>query len=155
MKEIPLTKGKVAFVDDEDFEYLNQFKWQLLSGRAVRFVIINRKKRLIMMHRDLLQLKDPKVKIDHINHNQLDNRKLNLRCCNQQQNMLNVSSHSDSSSKYLGVHFQKQTKKWRAMIKVNGKSKHIGLFNEELEAAKAYNKMAIAIHGEFANLNKF
>lgn len=91
--------------------------------------------------------------IDHINHDPSDNRWKNLRPATHAQNMRNMRSRTGSSSKYLGVSWGKASGKWRSEIKVDGNSKHLGLFANEAEAAKAYDEAAKKHFGEFANLN--
>lgn len=91
--------------------------------------------------------------VDHEYRNPLNNKIENLRAATQGKNCANKTSRKNSSSKYLGVSFHKQHQKWVANICVNYKNKHIGIFNSEKEAALAYNKQAVRIHGEFANLN--
>ena len=92
--------------------------------------------------------------IDHIDGDKSNNHPANLRAATRSQNSANKLSHQGSSSKYLGVHWIASTSKWRARISKDGKSKCLGLFTDEKEAAKAYNKAAPEMHGEFANLNK-
>jgi hypothetical protein len=98
-------------------------------------------------------LSDPKIHTDHINHDKLDNRRINLRSCTNQQNHMNKSSNKDSTSKYLGVSWHKNANKWQSSIRFNGKQIHLGIFNNEQDAAKAYNLKAIELFGEFSNLN--
>ena len=90
---------------------------------------------------------------DHINHNGLDNRKQNLRNCTITQNNANSRSARGASSKYKGVSRNKKRKKWAAYIKKGKKQTRIGFFEDETEAAIAYDKAAKKYHGEFANLN--
>ena len=92
--------------------------------------------------------------IDHINHKRDDDRIENLREASQSQNQMNKSRHKGSSSKYIGVSWHKEKRKWRACIKIKGKQKYLGSFISEDDAGIAYNNMAIIHHGEFANLNK-
>src|SRR3990167_208372 len=105
MKYIPLTKGKFALVNDEDFEYLNQWKWCYLNnpnGYAIRAIYPNKHQKIIYMHRFLL--KAPKSKqVDHINGNSLDNQRLNLRLCYSYQNQSNQIRKKISFSGYKGV----------------------------------------------------
>lgn len=160
-KTIILSKRYEAIVDDEDYEYLNQFKWhaRVVSGtqyakRSVRFP----KNTTINMHRQIMNCPKNKM-IDHINGDGLDNRKINLRVCTRSQNLMNSKKPKDAkTSKYKGVCLSKQTdnheKCWRAEIRLNKKSIYLGAFYSETDAAKAYNKAAIKYFGEFAQLNE-
>lgn len=156
MKEIKLTQGQVALVDDENFEYLNQWKWFAHKGKntfyAERKIGTNKSK---SMHRFILKLNDPKIFSDHIDHNGLNNQEYNLRSCTALQNARNTCSRKNSTSKYLGVSWYTKYKKWHAQIKGNRKIFHIGYYEKEVDAAIAYNKKAIKLHKEFANLNTF
>jgi hypothetical protein len=159
MKEIKLTRNKVALVDDEDFDYLNQFKWCVRKRKnstiyyAFRSKRIAGKKTVIHMHRVILGLEDPGIICDHKDHNGLNNQKYNLREANYSQNNSNRTSRKNSSSKYLGVSWNKQQGKWHAQIKKGLLRIHLGYFECEIEAAKAYNLKAAEIHGEYSNLN--
>ena len=103
------------------------------------------------MHHVILPLKDG-LQVDHINGNRLDNRKENLRLVTKSQNMMNRGVQKNSTSGYKGVN--EHQGKWRAYILENGKQKHLGVFEDKKEAARAYNKMAKLLHGEYAVLNK-
>lgn len=138
MKRIPLFYKKeivnYALVDDESYEYLNQFKWHLDTyGYAVR-----RKKAKsgwIKMHREIMNF--PELQVDHISRNRLDNRKSNLRLVTNAQNMQNNKGWSKSSSQYRGVSFDKKRNKWRATVMVDGKQVFTKRFDSEKEAYKA------------------
>lgn len=148
MKKIKLTQNKFVLVDDEDFEYLNQWKWQF-GGRRYAVRTINHSQK-IYMHRQIMN--PPKnMEIDHINGNELDNRKENLRFANRRQNQLNAKPHKGSISGYKGVYLKKLNteKKWVVYIQ----QKYIGSFVNKINAAKAYNQAAIKYFGEFARLN--
>lgn len=156
MKEIKLTQGKIALVDEDDFEYLNSFKWYYNNGYAVRAIYNNNnKKSLERMHRSIMNINSEYLKnqIDHINLNKLDNRKVNLRVVTLQQNSFNRKSHTNSSSKYKGVSWLKRDKKWNSSICKDGKSYYLGRFINEIDAAKKYNDKAIELFGEYAKLN--
>jgi hypothetical protein len=165
-----LTKGYFAMVDDEDYEMLSKFKWYANiphRGGVRAFKNATKANNFRFMHRMIMGVTDPKVLIDHIDHNPLNNQKRNLRLCNDSQSACNTRSAKNSTSKYLGVSFHcviknyktKQGIKtsrsvgWRATIFKNYKQIYIGRFQSEKEAALAYNKKAIELHGEFANLN--
>lgn len=157
MKQIPLTQGQFALVDDKDFEYLNQFKWQALKDKvtyyAVRSVTLNKKQYPVLMHRVILEIADPKMQGDHMDHNGLNNQRYNLRIVTRKQNIRNSTGNKKSASIYKGVTYIKSSKKWCAQISINGKNKHLGVFTDEIEAAKKYDEMARLHYGEFAYLN--
>lgn len=158
MKEIQLTQGKVALVDDEDFEYLNQWKWCAckISNRfyAIRSYRLNSKKIFIYMHRLITNNNDSKMHTDHKNNNPLDNRRENLRICTNSQNQMNTKVQINNTSGFKGVVWNKIAKKWVAQIKLNNKLKNLGRYINPIDAARAYNAAAIKYHGEFASLNK-
>lgn len=152
MKKLKLTKGKFAIVDDEDYKYLNQWKWQYSSrGYAVRQKYINGKYKEIQLHRIVNNTPDG-YQTDHINQDRLDNRKLNLRNCTNQQNSFNASLRKDSFSKIRGVSFHKYAHKWRAHIGVLGKHMSLGYFLNIEDAKEARQKAERKYFGEFSTL---
>jgi hypothetical protein len=155
-KLIPLNQGKYAIVDDEDFEWLNQWKWTYNphgGGYASRTDRSGGKQKTILMHRVILGAKDGE-QVDHINRNRLDNRKENLRLCTPADNAKNAGKRKDGkTSKYKGVYYCKKNNKYGSAIQVNGKRISLGYYDEELDAAYYYNMKAKELHGEFAVLN--
>ena len=155
MKMIKLTQGKTTVVDDEDFVKFGHLKWHYSHGRAMRRDGY-KKKINYWLHREIMGNPEGLV-VDHINGNPLDNRKSNLRICTQSQNARNVSKTiRKTSSIYKGVYYAERNKnKWQAYIGGQNKTKRINLgsFKTEKEAALAYNKAALEIYGEFANIN--
>lgn len=93
------------------------------------------------------------VFVDHEDRNSLNDKIENLRPATRNQNNSNVTSHVNSTSKYLGVCFHKRDQRWTAQLKTNGKQIYLGSFKIESDAALCYNKAAVKYHGEFANLN--
>lgn len=148
MKLIPLTQGKFAKVDDEDYEWLMQWKWHFNNRYAMRWQ--NYKK--LRMHREIMKVSDD-LEIDHIDNDGLNNCKNNLRICTTAQNSRNRVRAINNTSGYKGVTWHKRGKKWQAYIKLNGKSIYIGFYNTAEEAADAYDFMAKQYYGEYANLN--
>ena len=157
MKKIPLTQGKFAIVDDNDFEELSKYKWHANkmgnSYYAKTSFGKNGTKRIRpSMHGLILKLKKPQ-EIDHINRDGLDNRKCNLRVCTRSQNQQNKRPQKQCTSKYKGVSWYEAGKKWRAFIMLKSKHYYLGGFNNEIECAKAYDKRAKELFGEFARTN--
>ena len=155
MIEIPLTQGKVALIDDDMYDRVSRFNWIAhKNGRmyyAESAFQVNLKFVTLSMHR--LVMGYPDGNIDHINHDGLDNRRENLRVCTVAQNGMNRQKNVNGSSKYRGVRYVGKVNRWRANIKLNGKKINVGSFLTEIEAALAWNKKALELFGEFANLN--
>lgn len=149
MKRIPLTQGKFAIVDDEDYERLVAMgKWQYVNGYASKSIWPNK---AIKMHRLIANTPDG-FETDHVNGNKLDNRRKNLRACTVSQNQWNCGISKSNTSGFKGVH--RSRKRWKTCIRVNGDLMYIGTFDTPIEAARAYNAAAIKYHGEFAKLNE-
>lgn len=163
MKVIKSTNGYDILVDDENYQYLNQFKWvatqkskRYSTKYAIRRIYITRLRyKISQMHREVLSCPTKKI-IDHINHNGLDNRKINLRICTRSQNLMNTKNLLPSHNKtgYRGVRLHTHPNKFTAQIQIQGKQKYLGTFMSAKEAAKAYNKIAKKYFKEFAALNK-
>ena len=158
MKRIPLTHGKFAIVDDEDYERLSQYSWYVSKGRntyyARRSIKEGNKWTVRCMHSDIINI--PKgLEGDHKNHKGYDNRRCNLRICTHAQNIQNSKPPKTSkhSSRYKGVSWFKYTNKWRAYIKKNKVFTSLGYYFNEIDAAKAYDKAAKKMFGEFACTN--
>lgn len=153
MKKIKLTRGRFALVDDEDFDYLNEFKWNAFGDRyAGRAPGARGKQKLILMHRLIMQTPNGMV-TDHINGNGFDNRKTNLRVCRHVDNTRNNKLSKRNTSGYKGVFWQASINKWRARIRVDRKLISLGSYVTREEAAVAYNSGAIKYYGRFAKLN--
>ena len=163
MKEIKLSKGYVALVDDEDFERVNQHKWQAHIDRKEETIynvyatcnmwFDGKRKTRTRMHRFIIGVTDSKIKVDHKDHNGLNNQKYNLRKATNQQNQANSRLPRTNTSGFKGVNRVGRLNKWQVNIQEHGQQKYIGLFRDKVKAAKAYDKEAIRIFGEFANLN--
>lgn len=155
-KQIPLTQGKFAIVDDEDYEWLSQHGWHTTKDRKTYYAVRwsskkgGRRNHRIWMHREIMKPL-ANMQIDHVNHNGLDNRKKNLRICTHSDNQHNRKPQPGKSSKHKGVTWHQ--KGWQVAITHNGKSIYIGRFHNELEAAKAYDAKAKELFGGFAKTN--
>lgn len=163
MKEIKLIGSiLVALVDDEDYERVNQFTWHVRNNPLTNYcrrVDTHEAGGLVYMHRFILGLTDPKVHVDHINSNGLDNRQCNIRAVTRSQNHMNMrkkryNGGRPTSSKFKGVHWCNTAKRWVSRIVLNGKVIRTKHFRDEISAAKAYNDAAQKYFGEFARLNK-
>ncbi len=158
MKRIDISTPKhpntFALVDNEDFEWLSQWKWCAWKGGNTRYVIrgiSNRYiKKAIRMHRIILDAPD-NLEVDHINHNGLDNRRCNLRICTRSEQQHNRCNQKNSTSGFKGVYYFKS--KWMSRICYKGKRVYLGWFSNKIEAAKAYDRKALELFGEFALLN--
>jgi hypothetical protein len=158
MKQIKLNRNRFAIVDDDDYEYLQWFSWTIdrnhygyfYTSRSVMTDGVSKKEK---MHRIIMKVTDPNIFVDHVNGNGLDNRKSNLRLCNRSQNAAN-KHRVRGESRYLGVYkvVQNGISYWKAVCKKYKKTIQ-EYYHLEGEAALAYNKMAIKLHGEFAKLN--
>ena len=151
-KIIPLTQGKETIVDDEYYEYLSQARCFLTGksdGGYAGFRIDNN---IILVHRFIMNT-PPGMETDHINGDSLDNRRSNLRVCTHLENGYNRGKQSNNTSGYKGVYWHSQRNKWAAQIDAHGKHVYIGIFEDILEAAQAYDEKAIELHGKFANVN--
>lgn len=154
-KIIPLTQGKETVVDDDQLDFLNKWDW-FAHGKARVYAARNHyitrtNVKTVFMHRALMNLPIGRTPgVDHVNGDGLDNRLENLRLCNQSQNGANRRVQKNSSSRIKGVHYRPDLKKWRALIKANGKLKHLGLFDSPERAAQAYREAAIEVYGVFA-----
>lgn len=162
MRTIPLTKGYVTTVDDEDYERMNGNSWcAILSTGGLVYAGRGATKterdagepRIVLLHRKLFGITgDLSVEVDHRNHDGLDNRRENLRVCTKSQNQGNQRK-TRGSSRYKGVAWHKRKGKWRAAIATDGRSRHLGYYVDETEAAMAYDRAALAQWGEFAHVN--
>jgi hypothetical protein len=157
---IPLTQGKYAIVDPENYDRLAKHKWHIVRDSGTFYAVRNTgqhrggKRIVLKMHREILKV-PASMFVDHINHNGLDNRNANLRPATRAQNARNrrKGRKAGSHSKYKGLTWYKNEKRWAVRIMVDRKSKFIGYFDNEIAAAKAYDKAAMKYHKEFAALN--
>lgn len=146
---IPLTKGRVAIVDEQDFERLSAFKWCVQSTpKGNLYASRHDGDTMVLMHREILGVPDD-INVDHRNWDGLDNRRDNLREATQARNSLNHPGHKVKVSRFKGVYFHRQNQNWVASFR----HKHLGCFATEEEAASAYDAAAFKADPEFAYLN--
>lgn len=157
-RRIKLTRGKYALVDPEDFERLNRYKWHCSQSnyakRATRSQSGKGRKQVeIFMHKVVCPPPEGMI-ADHINRNRLDNRKANLRPATWTQNAWNRSSvRKTRKTRHKGIRYYKDTKKWQVRLMINGRRVSFGCYDDEEEAAKAYDVVAKKYRGEYAVLN--
>ena len=154
--EIPLTQGKIALIDEADWELVKDHKWCAMHGHRTWYAKTSVRREggkwyTLLMHRLLLGLTDRTVQVDHRDGDGLNNVRANLRACTPAENRRNSGAYATNTSGLKGVWFHSQAKKWRATICLDGKIKHLGLFASKDEAFAAYQKAAIELHGEFAH----
>jgi hypothetical protein len=148
VRQIALGDGYYAYVDAVDHQWLSRYKWHMQGGYAIRY----EKKKLIFMHRQIMQ--PPKGKIvDHKNRNRLDNTRENLRICTHGENTQNAGKIQGTFSRFKGVSYRKERDKYFAQIYHHNEQFYLGLFDKETDAARAYDRRAIELFGEFARVN--
>ena len=160
MKELEVKGGLKTQVDDEDYEWLNQWKWRMDWKSGAGYVVrrttkgVANKKRSLRLHRVIMGVLDrPEITIDHVDGNPFNNQRSNLRLASCSQNGCNRGPLVGSSSKFKGVYWNKSAAKWKAEVAYSGKRFHLGYFEDEEAAARAYDVRAKELHGEFARLN--
>jgi hypothetical protein len=162
MKTIPLTRGMYALVDDSEYERVSAFKWYANVSRNTFCAVRNEYRyeegrkigRTVYLHRFILGVEDPNIQVDHENHNGLDCQRSNVRACTNAQNCRNrIIDKREATSSYKGVCWNEECRKWKAAIKLHGKVLYLGLFADEGDAARAYDRAAIEHFKEFAVLN--
>lgn len=141
--------GKFSIVDDSVSHTVRTKRWYL-DKDGYAYTEINGKR--VSQHR-LITNAPTGMDVDHINHDKLDNRLENLRVCTRSQNLANMLPSKKGTSRYKGVRWDESRGKWLARISVNNKMKHLGRYYSEIDAARAYNKAAIRLRGEFALVN--
>lgn len=147
MKQIPLTRGQFALVDDADFEMLSQWRWTATPSQHGWRAYRRSNGKTLYMHVQIMGF--PKSEVDHRNRNGLDNRRDNLRLATRQQQAAN--SDWKRPHNYRGI-FPKQNR-WIARITFESKGHYLGCFRTAIDAAKAYDQAALKFFGEFAVLN--
>lgn len=153
-REIPLSRGLVAVVDDEDYDHVMSVgKWYADPARrtfyARKNIWVEGKCKQIKMHKFITGWEY----VDHVNRNGLDNRRANLRRATDAQNARNRSLRSDNTTGYKGVSFHKAVGRYTANISVKGARHYLGLYDDPADAARAYDEAALKWFGTFAHLN--
>jgi hypothetical protein len=160
MKQIPLTQGKVALVDDELFDELNRFKWcaqrskkTFYASRGIR--LPNGKRTSVAMHREIFRMlgKSIPAMVDHRDRDGLNNQWSNLRSASQSEQSRNQGRRRTNKSGFIGVAWRTRDLKWMAYAQVSGKTFHLGTFTDSFSAAWVRDAFAKTHHGEFASLN--
>ena len=149
-KRIPLSNDGYTLVDEQDYDELSSVNWWCTYDDHRRYAVRFKKGKLIRMHRQIMNPPNDMV-VDHINGDGLDNRRCNLRVCTNDQNVLNKHKRIGGASEYMGVH--RAQNYWRASIGYKGKRYGLGRYENEEDAAKAYDAAARYYHGEFATTN--
>lgn len=153
MATILSTNGYHIQIDDTDIPLVSHLKWYAKKDRNKRYARAYTDGKSVLMHRLILGITDSKIHIDHDDGVGLNNKRENLRVCTHSQNQMN-RKNTWGKSVYKGVSFHKSSGKFQARIQINKKEKTLGLFQSEVDAAKAYNEAALIYYGEFAVLNK-
>ncbi len=150
MKEIKLTQGRIALVDDEDYSKVILYKWcvSISKGGKRCYAISGSGKTRVYMHRVIMNTCDTQV-VDHYDGNGLNNQKSNLTNCTQAENV-----HKGTIiGKYKGTYWDNKYQAYCAQIRYRDKRKFLGYFQDEKDAAVAYNKAAITMYGKLAYQN--
>jgi hypothetical protein len=143
-------KGYKILIDDEHLQRFSLIRWSVgVTSNKIYFSFTKTPTRVAeYMHRIVANPPNGML-VDHINGNTLDNRKMNLRVCTHQQNIMNSAKRKDNSSGYKGVHRDCRSKRWIARVTFNQKKIHIGLYDTPMEAHEAYCQKASELFGEF------
>lgn len=150
---IPLTRGKFALIDENDYDLIGHLKWHATPSKNTFYAFHSvRGAGVIVMHRIILAAPQG-TEVDHIDGNGLNNRRSNLRLCTRSQNSMNTQKLDGTTSRYKGVYWFRGTSKWHARITVNRERRHLGFFSSEIDAARTYDEAARSLFGEFARLN--
>lgn len=153
MVELELTQGYVTVLDKEDLHLVSNHKWSLHNASDKNlYAISGEDGKNNLMHRVILGITDPNIKIDHRDGDGLNNRRMNLRICTMSQNQWNVGIRQDNTSGFKGVSKHKSSGKWRARITAHNKVHYLGHYKTPEEAYAAYCSAALELHGEFARV---
>lgn len=158
VKEIPLSQGQIAIIDDDDAELIADKKWYAMwTGRrfyAAHGFRDGKLRGILLMHRVIIAACSDE-EVDHINRNSLDNRRMNLRIVTRAQN--NQNRDNKRPGRLVGAYFRPSRshadRPWMASIRVNGRAKHLGVYRTEEDAGRAYDQWALRIYGPGAFTN--
>ena len=157
VKRIGLTRGKVALVDDRDFQRLSKHKWLAADNGSGNWYakrvegVVNGRKKWVYMHHAILGLPGF-IRIDHRNGDGLDNQRGNLRRATNQQNAFNMKNQRHSS-RFKGVSWCGRSKRWRVSICCERNFVHLGYFKSAMAGAWLYDFAALILFGEYARTN--
>ena len=159
VREIPLTKGYVALVDEGDYERISAFRWHVLSGRSGNRYGVRWGPRVlgkpthVYMHHAVLQTL-PGIRVDHRDGDGLNNTRANLRPATaSQNNIARIRLRKDKTSKFRGVSWDAHNQKWRAAATFQKKCRNFGNFDQEEDAARAFDHGVARLYGEWARFN--
>ena len=156
-RKIYLSEGEWTIVEPEDYYRFRDFRW-CVSGNGTSYYAVRNAKtgpfltKTVSLHREIMNFPDGLI-VDHRNGDSLDNRRENLRIATQSQNMQNRRKKANASSRFIGVCFKKRECLWVAQMKYKKERLWLGRFDNEIDAAKAYDTAAKKYYGEFAKLN--
>ena len=155
---IKLFSGEYVRVDEEDYEILSQYSWYLFKSEkwqyAIRTECKNGTQKTIYMHREIMGVTDPKVYVDHRDHDGLNNLRSNLRVSDNRFNQYNVGKKSNSKQKYKNIR-QLSKNRWQVRFRTPKGERIERVAYSEEDAVKLYNELALKYHGEFAYLQKY
>lgn len=158
--QVQLTRGFSTLIDAEDFNLISGYSLSVHINpkSSIKYAMAKLKSdknewTKTNISRLIMGVTDPELKVDHIDHNGLNNRKYNLRVCSHKENARNTTSRVNSTSKYLGVHKPVGSRRFTAAIRPDNKRIFLGKYLNEHDAAMAYDKAALEHYGDFANLN--
>jgi hypothetical protein len=161
MKLVELTQGYSAIVDDRDYDRVSEFKWlaQVRPGGKGVYAKTSLPRTYgghrpcLYMHRLIMRIYNRKIKVDHKDNDGLNNRRCNIRVATTSQNGGNCRKQKHTTSRFKGVHWRKDCKRWSVAVVKNRRRYHIGHFKSEVAAARAYDEAARLMFGEFALVN--